>query len=169
MKLSSKARYAVMAMVDLAAQRSAKPMPLASIAERQSLSLPYLEQLFCKLRRRGLVASVRGPGGGYVSCRGCDEVTIGEIVRAVEEPLRATRCQPGRPVGCGADGERCNAHDLWEQLDRQIALYLDAVTVADVLGGTLPVARQPEHGHRPAALTPRHQGQEITAPAAGGN
>ncbi len=100
MKLSTKGRYAVMAMVDLAAQNSDRPIALAEIAERQDISLSYLEQLFAKLRRGGLVASVRGPGGGYRLARPAEETRIADIILAVDEPIRATRCTPGQPHGC---------------------------------------------------------------------
>src|SRR5260370_136928 len=102
MRLSTKGRYAVMAMVDLARHGNGMPISLAEIAERQEISLPYLEQLFAKLRRRGLVKSVRGPGGGYLLAHGRDDTRIADIIAAVDEPLRATRCASG-VVGCRND------------------------------------------------------------------
>jgi Rrf2 family iron-sulfur cluster assembly transcriptional regulator len=96
MKLSTKGRYAVMAMVDLACHCRGTPVSLADIAERQEISLSYLEQLFAKLRRGGLVRSVRGPGGGYLPARPLDETRISDIILAVDEPIRATRCQSAR-------------------------------------------------------------------------
>jgi Rrf2 family iron-sulfur cluster assembly transcriptional regulator len=132
-KLSTKGRYAVMAMVDLAAAAADKPVPLADIAERQQISLSYLEQLFAKLRRGGLVKSVRGPGGGYLLAHRPDETRISDIILAVDEPIRATRCAPGQPIGCRGNKSRCLTHDLWEELGNQIYLYLSSVTVADVV------------------------------------
>lgn len=133
MKLSSKARYAVMAMVDLAAHDNGKPVTLQDIADRQELSLSYLEQLFGRLRRGGLVNSVRGPGGGYLLARPAAETRISDIVLAVDEPLRATRCMPGSPQGCRIDKKRCLTHDLWEELGNQIYLFLSSVTLDDVV------------------------------------
>ncbi|WP_309093038.1 Rrf2 family transcriptional regulator [Phenylobacterium sp.] len=144
MRLSTKGRYAVMAMADLARREgeAARAVALADIAARQEISLSYLEQLFARLRRKGLVKSARGPGGGYRLARSPDATTIAEIVHAVDEPLRATRCNhPGK--GCMVKGERCLTHDLWADLGRQIEDYLSSVSLADVIGGRLrnpPVA-----------------------------
>ncbi|MFA5122501.1 Rrf2 family transcriptional regulator [Zavarzinia sp.] len=134
MKLSTRGRYAVMAMVDLAAHsEGGKPVTLADIAERQEISLSYLEQLFGKLRRGELVKSVRGPGGGYVLGRGATETRIADIVLAVDEPIKATRCQLGTSNGCRGNRSRCATHDLWEELSHQIHLYLSSVSLADVV------------------------------------
>ncbi|PWR25788.1 Rrf2 family transcriptional regulator [Zavarzinia aquatilis] len=134
MKLSTRGRYAVMAMVDLAAHtEDGKPVSLADIAERQEISLSYLEQLFGKLRRGGIVKSVRGPGGGYVLGRAAGETRIADIVLAVDEPITATRCQLGTSVGCRGNRSRCATHDLWEELSHQIHLYLSSVSLADVV------------------------------------
>src|ERR1700722_13378630 len=132
MRLSTKGRYAVMAMVDLAQHGSGGPVSLAEIAERQEISLSYLEQLFAKLRRGGLVKSVRGPGGGYRLTHGRDDTRIADIILAVDEPLHAIRCRPGATIGCRGDRSRCLTHDLWEELSNQIHLYLSSVTLADV-------------------------------------
>ncbi len=132
MKLSTKGRYAVMAMADLASQNSDKPISLAEIAERQGISLSYLEQLFGKLRKGGLVKSVRGPGGGYLLAHAANETRISDVILAVDEPIKATRCQPGSPFGCHFDKGRCLTHDLWEELGNQIYLFLSSVTLADV-------------------------------------
>ncbi|HEX3400824.1 MAG TPA: Rrf2 family transcriptional regulator [Acetobacteraceae bacterium] len=156
MQLSTRGRYAVMAMVDLATQQTlgceCGPVCLAEIARRQRLSQAYLEQLFGKLRRARLVASARGPGGGYRLARGSDAIAIADIIAAVEEPIRATRCEAGSP-GCieGNGGEaagRCQTHDLWEELGRQISLFLAGVTLADVvtgrvLGRAVPLTEAP--------------------------
>jgi Rrf2 family transcriptional regulator, iron-sulfur cluster assembly transcription factor len=133
MRLSTKGRYAVMAMVDLAKHSQGSPIALAEIAERQEISLSYLEQLFAKLRAANLVKSVRGPGGGYLLGHGADETRISDIILAVDEPIRATRCAPGAPVGCRGSKTRCLTHDLWEELGNQIHLYLSSVTLADVV------------------------------------
>jgi Rrf2 family iron-sulfur cluster assembly transcriptional regulator len=132
-KLSTKGRYAVMAMVDLASTSEGRPVSLADIAERQEISLSYLEQLFAKLRRGGLVSSVRGPGGGYLLAHAADNTRISDIILAVDEPIHATRCTPGQPFGCRSNKTRCLTHDLWEELGNQIYLYLSSVTLADVV------------------------------------
>ena len=132
MRLTTKGRYAVMAMVDIAKHGGGNPVTLAEVAERQAISLSYLEQLFAKLRRGGLVKSVRGPGGGYLLAHGRDRTRISDIILAVDEPIRATRCMPGAPLGCSGSKSRCLTHDLWEELGNQIHLYLSSVTLADV-------------------------------------
>ena len=132
MRLSTKGRYAVMAMVDLARHSNGKPVSLAEIAEREEISLPYLEQLFAKLRRGGLVKSMRGPGGGYVLAHDRDDTRIADIIVAVDEPIRAVRCTPGSAIGCRGDRSRCLTHDLWEELGNQIHLYLSSVSLGDV-------------------------------------
>src|SRR6204780_5528700 len=132
MRLTTRGRYAVMAMVDIAKHGRGAPVTLAEIAERQVISLSYLEQLFAKLRTGGLVKSVRGPGGGYLLAHGADCTRISDIILAVDEPIRATRCTPGAPTGCSGSQSRCLTHDLWEELGNQIHLYLSSVTLADV-------------------------------------
>lgn len=149
MKLSTKGRYAVMAMVDLAATSEGQPIALADIAERQEISLSYLEQLFAKLRRGGLVRSVRGPGGGYLLARAADETRVSDVILAVDEPIRATRCTPGSPAGCKSNKARCLTHDLWEELGNQIQLYLGSVSLQDV------VARQVRSTAFPAVTAPK--------------
>ena len=132
MRLSTKGRYAVMAMVDLAQWSGGGPVSLAEIAERQEISLSYLEQLFAMLRRGGLVKSVRGPGGGYLLAHDRGDIRIADIIIAVDEPIRATRCTPGAPIGCRGNRSRCLTHDLWEELGNQIHIYLKSVSLADV-------------------------------------
>ena len=130
-----------MAMVELASRTrtggvrrdAGRPVSLAEIADAQLLSLAYLEQLFARLRRSGLVASVRGPGGGYRLGRPPGEITLAEITEAVEETIRATRCEEGGP-GCAA-GRRCATHDLWVELGEQIHMFLAHVTLLDVVDG----------------------------------
>jgi Rrf2 family transcriptional regulator, iron-sulfur cluster assembly transcription factor len=131
-RLSTKGRYAVMAMVDLAGQSDGAPVALADIALRQEISLSYLEQLFGKLRRSGLVKSVRGAGGGYLLAHRREETRIADIILAVDEPIRATRCPAGTALGCRGDNSRCQTHDLWEELGNQIHLFLSSVSLADV-------------------------------------
>lgn len=132
-KLSTKGRYAVMAMVDLACNAEGGPVALADIASRQEISLSYLEQLFGKLRKGGLVRSVRGPGGGYLLSRPAGQLRISDIILAVDEPIQTTRCAPGSPAGCHHHKGRCLTHDLWEELGNQIYLYLSAVSLGDVI------------------------------------
>jgi Rrf2 family iron-sulfur cluster assembly transcriptional regulator len=135
MILSTKGRYAVMAMVDLAAQPPHKPVGLALIAERQEIPLAYLEQIFARLKRAGLVASMRGPGGGYKLGRTADAITVAEIIPASEEKLKMTRCDGHTNAGCMAKKARCLTHDLWEGLSAQIEHYLQSITLADVCSG----------------------------------
>jgi len=132
--LSTKGRYAVMAMVEIARQDCGKPLSLCDVAGRLDLSLAYLEQLFMRLRRGGLVRSVRGPGGGYVLGLNPGAIAISQIMAAVEEPVRMTRC-----AGEGADGcvatQRCSTHFLWDALGAHIEQFLASATLADVLYG----------------------------------
>lgn len=143
MRLSTKGRYAVMAMADLARRQNepCRAVALADIATRQEISLSYLEQLFARLRRKGLVQSARGPGGGYRLSRTAAETTIADIVHAVDEPIRATRCAD-EGTGCMLKGERCLTHDLWEHLGDRIEDYLASVSLADVIAGRLRTSRQ---------------------------
>lgn len=121
-----------MAMADLAANSAGNPISLADIAERQDISLSYLEQLFAKLRKGELVKSVRGPGGGYRLAREADNVRVSDIILAVDEPMSVTRCTLGSPKGCTSDAGRCLTHDLWDELGRQIHLFLSSVSLADI-------------------------------------
>lgn len=131
MQLSSKGRYAVMAMADLARNSDGGVVPLAAIAERQKLSLTYLEQLFAKLRRAGLVDSMRGPGGGYRLASEAHDITIAAVMMAVEEPVKMTRCH-AEGIGCVGDS-KCLTHDLWRALGDRIVDFLDNVTLGDVV------------------------------------
>ena len=133
MLLGTKARYAVMAMVELAGYEPGMPVTLAQLAEKQEFTVPYLEQIFSKLKQAGLVKSVRGPGGGYVLAAPAASVRISDIVQAVDESLKMTRCANESPQGCMSAGTRCLTHDLWEGLERHIFQYLHGVTLADVL------------------------------------
>lgn len=129
MRLTTKGRFAVTAMIDLALRECEGPVSLAGIAERQHISLSYLEQLFGKLRRHELVASVRGPGGGYILARGADAVTVADIIVAVDEPLDATQC--GGKGNCH-DEHVCMTHELWTDLNRHMYEFLDSVTLASL-------------------------------------
>ena len=132
MKLSTKGRYAVMAMIDIGIHSAGKPVSLADIAARQDISQEYLEQLFGKLRRANLVASSRGPGGGYMLSRRAADIQMADIIHAVDEELRVTRCEGDAVEGC-VKGERCCAHDLWSSMGRQMMNFLDSITLDDVV------------------------------------
>ena len=144
MRLGAKGRYAVMAMVDIARHShgdGARPVCLSDVAARQEISLAYLEQLFARLRRKGLVTSVRGPGGGYRLGRAAEALSVAEIVAAVDEPLHATRCGAEAEKGCMAAGERCITHHLWEALGDEIEHFLAGVSLADVILRRVPGRR----------------------------
>lgn len=132
MRLTTKGRFAVTAMVDLAMQGSKGPVTLASISERQRISLSYLEQLFGKLRRNNLVESVRGPGGGYYLSKNATKIKISEVVAAVDEPMDATNC--GGKGNC-MDGKPCITHELWKGLNDRIHVYLDSVNLQQLVDG----------------------------------
>ena len=132
MKMSTKGRYAVMAMIDIAAHSGGAPVSLAEIAERQDISQEYLEQLFGKLRKHKLVESARGPGGGYRLARDMSMIPVAEIIAAVDEELQFTRCGGDAVDGC-VKGERCNAHDLWSSLGRQMMYFLASISLEDVV------------------------------------
>ena len=130
MKLTTKGRYAVTAMLDLAIHASDKPISLADISERQVISLSYLEQLFSKLRRQGLVQSVRGPGGGYCLSRGAESIFVAQVIEAVNEAVDATGCRGTE--NCQA-GSRCLTHDLWTDLSEQIHSFLNNISLASLV------------------------------------
>jgi iron-sulfur cluster assembly transcription factor IscR len=136
MQLSTKGRYAVMAMVDLASHGAAGSVPLASIAERQHISVAYLEQLFMKLRRAGLVNAARGPRGGYQLARPSAQITVAAIMAAADEQVRMNRCSVEGTDWC-LGSKRCTTHDLWQALGQHISAFLDAVSLQDVLDGKL--------------------------------
>ena len=130
MNLTTKGRFAVTAMLDLAMQHSSDPVTLAEISQRQKISLSYLEQLFGKMRRRALVNSVRGPGGGYRLAKDMGRVSVADIIIAVDEPIDSTQC--GGKEDCH-DGQKCITHDLWTNLDQHIVDYLGAVTLKQLV------------------------------------
>jgi Rrf2 family iron-sulfur cluster assembly transcriptional regulator len=152
MRLTTKGRFAVTAMVDLAMRQTRGPVTLAAISERQHISLSYLEQLFGKLRRRKLVSSVRGPGGGYNLALPAQNVSVADIVVAVDEPLDATQC--GGKENC-LDDKRCMTHDLWATLNAKMYEYLSSVTLADL------VAHQ--NGKQVAVLQDRRAVEKVAA------
>ena len=130
MKLTTRGRYAVTAMLDVAMHSTQGPVSLAEVAERQHLSLSYLEQLFARLRRHGLVRSSRGPGGGYRLNRDPGAITVADVILAVDEPVDVTRC--GGLVNCNQDS-RCLTHDLWVELSQQMQDFLSSRSLTDVL------------------------------------
>lgn len=130
MRLTTKGRYAVTAMLDLAFHSQKKPVTLTEIAARQTISLSYLEQLFARLRRAGMVKGVRGPGGGYNLCRSVGEINIADIIRAVDEPMDSTKC--GGEANC-QNHKACLTHDLWMGLSQQISTYLQGITLGELL------------------------------------
>ena len=130
MRLTTKGRFAVTAMIDLAMRDGQGPVTLAGISERQKISLSYLEQLFGKLRRHALVESVRGPGGGYCLAKKTNEVSVADIILAVDEPIDATQCH-GKE-NC-QDDHRCMTHDLWAQLNERVFDFLGSVTLRDLV------------------------------------
>ena len=130
MRLTTKGRYAVTSILDLALKQSEGPIPLAGISERQDISLSYLEQLFARLRRQGLVRSVRGPGGGYQLGKDPAQISVAEVIEAVNESTDATRCQG---AGDCQKGETCLTHHLWMDLSDQIRDFLGDITLADLV------------------------------------
>ena len=168
MRLTTKGRFAVTAMMDLAMRGDDGPVALAGIAERQKISLSYLEQLFGKLRRFKLVDSVRGPGGGYCISRPLDLLTVADIIRAVDEPLDATQC--GGRENCH-DEHRCMTHDLWATLNSRMYEYLTSVSLADLvarqrrkeagMAGATVIADQRRVGPKPRARNGRDKAAAI--------
>lgn len=130
MRLTTKGRYAVTAMLDLALHAKDRPITLADISQRQGISLSYLEQLFSKLRKQGLVASARGPGGGYRLSRAADEINVAQVITAVDEKVNVTRCE-GR--GDCQNGEACLTHELWCALSDQIHDFLNGISLGQLV------------------------------------
>ena len=157
MRLTTKGRFAVTAMLDLALNEDAKPVTLAGISERQAISLSYLEQLFSRLRRQGLVTSVRGPGGGYRLAKAHAEISVSHIISAVDELIDATQC--GGKEDCFDEG-RCMTHDLWASLNDKILDYLSGVTLADLVNNQ----RHKDTGLKPAKVhfSPRKSDSKTT-------
>jgi Rrf2 family iron-sulfur cluster assembly transcriptional regulator len=133
MRLTTKGRFAVTAMIDLGLRHQRGPVTLAGISERQRISLSYLEQLFGRLRRQGIVDSVRGPGGGYCLAKPMDTISVADIIRAVDEPIDATQC--GGMGNCKDDDQPCMTHGLWTGLNQHIYQYLEAVDLGSLVSG----------------------------------
>lgn len=131
MRLTTKGRFAVTAMIDLALRQTNGPVTLAAISQRQHISLSYLEQLFGKLRRHELVESTRGPGGGYSLGRKASEITVADIIVSVDEPIDATQC--GGKENCLGEGQRCMTHDLWSTLNTKMVDFLDSVSLQSLV------------------------------------
>lgn len=151
MRLTTKGRFAVTAMLDLAINEVDKPVTLAGISERQNISLSYLEQLFSRLRRCGLVKSVRGPGGGYRIAKKLNQITVSEIISAVDELIDATQC--GGHENC-RDERRCMTHDLWSSLNVKILEYLSGVTLADLVASNQASTKDV---NKPISLTAKRE------------
>ena len=165
MRLTTKGRFAVTAMIDLGLRQSGGPVTLAAISQRQQISLSYLEQLFGKLRRNELVESTRGPGGGYTLGRKATEITVADIIVSVDEPMDATQC--GGKENCHGEGSRCMTHDLWASLNLRMVEFLSSVTlqklVYDQLAKGLQVEDKPSLKRAISAL-PVSQPIRINAP-----
>ena len=136
MRLTTKGRFAVTAMIDLALRSNNGPVALAAISSRQQISLSYLEQLFGKLRRHELVESTRGPGGGYSLGRKIDQITVADIIVAVDEPIDATGCA-GKENCMGDDAGRCMTHDLWASLNQKMIEFLDSISLKKLVDDQL--------------------------------
>lgn len=134
MKLTTKGRFAVTALLDLAINESKQPVTLAAISQRQSISISYLEQLFNRMRKKNIVKSVKGPGGGYVISKDHNEITIKEIITSVDEKIDSTQC--GGHENCH-EGDRCITHDLWTSLNSKILHFLDSLTLDDLVNKRL--------------------------------
>ena len=142
MRLTTKGRFAVTAMIDLGLRQNSGPVTLAAISQRQQISLSYLEQLFGKLRRHELVESTRGPGGGYTLARSPTEITVADIILSVDEPLDATQC--GGKENCLGEGARCMTHDLWASLNVRMVEFLDSVSLQKLVEDQLAKGLQVE-------------------------
>jgi Rrf2 family iron-sulfur cluster assembly transcriptional regulator len=160
MRLTTKGRFAVTAMIDLGMQHGDGPVTLAEISQRQKISLSYLEQLFAKLRRRALVDSVRGPGGGYRLARDMMQVSVAEIIFAVDEPIDATKC--GGKENC-QDDKKCMTHDLWATLNEHILNYLDGVTLRQLVDAQKAKATDAMPVHDMRATMPRRNRTTVSA------
>lgn len=144
MKLTSRGRYAVTAILDIALHGKSLPVSLADISERQAISLSYLEQLFAQLRREGIVHSVRGPGGGYQLGKQPEEISVGMIIAAVNENLDVTKCKGS---GNCSKNSQCLTHHLWERLEEQIGVFLNTITLAELVEENSDHDCEKEHCH----------------------
>ena len=146
MRLTTKGRFAVTAMIDLGLRQSSGPVTLAAISQRQQISLSYLEQLFGKLRRNDLVESTRGPGGGYTLARQAADITVADIIVSVDEPMDATQC--AGKENCMGEGSRCMTHDLWASLNLRMVEFLSSVTLQKLVDDQLAKGLQGEEKPR---------------------
>ncbi len=152
MKLTSKGRYAVTAMLDVALHSQRNPVSLADISERQGISLSYLEQLFSRLRRHKLVDSVRGPGGGYKLGREASKIAVGEVINAVDESVDATRCSG---LSDCQGGQRCLTHSLWTDLSDRISIFLNSITLGELMDkNDVQVVAERQNKNQHSAETP---------------
>jgi Rrf2 family iron-sulfur cluster assembly transcriptional regulator len=131
MLLTTKGRYAVMAVIEIAGNDSTKPIALSAIAQTQDISLSYLEQIFMQLKNAGIVKAIRGPGGGYVLARPSNEITIADIIKATGESIKMTRCSDQKK-SCNISGVKCKTHHLWRGLEDNIYAYLNSITLNDI-------------------------------------
>jgi len=159
MRLTTKGRFAVTAMIDIAMYGTKGPVTLAGVSSRQKISLSYLEQLFGKLRRAGLVDSVRGPGGGYRLARGADAVSVADVITAVDEPIDATKC--GGRENCTDEGKRCMTHELWANLNAHIFAYLRSVSLAQLVADQEKPDVTVMRDHRQSASPRKHEPETI--------
>lgn len=137
MILTTKGRYAVMAVIEIADSNSKKPVPLFLIAEKQSISLSYLEQIFAHLRKGGIVKAIKGPGGGYVLAKDAKEITIANIIGAIGESIKMTRCRDSKDGCLAPNNAKCKTHNLWHGLEKSIYSYLESISLHDVCSGSL--------------------------------
>jgi Rrf2 family transcriptional regulator, iron-sulfur cluster assembly transcription factor len=166
MRLTTKGRFAVTAMIDLALRQSNGPVTLAAISARQHISLSYLEQLFGKLRRHKLVESTRGPGGGYSLARKAVDITVADIIVSVDEPIDATQC--GGKESCHGESGRCMTHDLWSSLNQRMVEFLDSVNlqhlVQEQLDKGVQIEGKPQIKRAVSVGAPTYQPIRITGP-----
>ncbi|RTK92257.1 MAG: Rrf2 family transcriptional regulator [Rickettsiales bacterium] len=137
MMLTTKSRYAVMAVIEVAGNESKLPIKLADISANQNISLNYLEQIFQKLKKANIVSAVKGPGGGYKLIASSDQITIEHIIDAMDENLKMTRCSKDK--NCRKNGINCQTHNLWKGLSKQIREYFARISVADIISGKISV------------------------------
>jgi Rrf2 family iron-sulfur cluster assembly transcriptional regulator len=128
MILTTKGRYAVMAIIEITDNKTNQPISLLTISKRQKISLSYLEQIFSRLKKSGIVASVKGPGGGYILGKNRDQITVAEIIKAIGEPIKMTRCNNAKK-GCLNTGAKCKSHNLWNGLENKIYEYLNSISL----------------------------------------
>ncbi len=171
MRLTSKGRYAVTAMLDVALNSETGPVPLADISERQGISLSYLEQLFSRLRKNGLVSSVRGPGGGYLLGKDAGSIAVGEVISAVDESVDATRCQ-GKG-GCQG-GDKCLTHALWRDLSERLTGFLNNITLGELVNNgrssmfpVVSISTKPSAMRAPRTRLTLNCAPELTRPVSG--